>query len=69
MTRIYFPTTMQDATNAFQGVFAYNSDPYKSHIETNITNEIAKGITGYSDYNPFGYTGGLYWNELVEVIQ
>ena len=69
MTRIYFPTTMQDATNAFQGVFAYNSDPYKSHIETNITNEIAKGITGYSDYNPFGYTGGLYWNELFEVIQ
>ena len=63
ITSMYFPKSIEDATNALQDSMIANK------IKTKLTEEQLKTVDGFADYNPFGYTGGLYWNELFEVIQ
>lgn len=63
ITSMYFPKSIEDATNALQDSMIANK------IKTKLTKEQLKTVDGFADYNPFGYTGGLYWNELFEVIQ
>lgn len=63
ITSMYFPKSIEDATNALQDANINNL------IQTKLTEEQLKTVDGFADYNPFGYTGGLYWNELFEVIQ
>lgn len=63
ITSMYFPKSIENATNALQDSMIANK------IKTKLTKEQLKTVDGFADYNPFGYTGGLYWNELFEVIQ
>lgn len=63
ITSMYFPKSIEDATNALQDSMIANK------IKTKLTKEQLKTVDGFADYNPFGYTGGLYCNELFEVIQ
>lgn len=63
ITSMYFPKSIEDATNALQDSMIANK------IKTKLTKEQLKTVDGFADYNPFGYTGGLYLNELFEVIQ
>lgn len=63
ITSMYFPKSIENATNALQDSMIADK------IKTKLTKEQLKTVDGFADYNPFGYTGGLYWNELFEVIQ
>lgn len=62
ITSMYFPKSIEDATNALQDANINNL------IQTKLTEEQLKTVDGFADYYPFG-SRGYGWNEVFEVIQ